>query len=224
MGATNNIFHGKRRSLFLGILFSSFWSIFLLFRQFSFFLILIQHRYMCSMCCVGLQSDVLHLYFSIGIQIYPRAQCAALACGQGGRYPAADYWPPQIFHPCRSHPCHPCTSHRPLLATWEIAAETHGPVQQDRTRGTVPIWNFPKQVLDNTPGMQHNTPTGCRCIAQGCSLSRGCTRISLQKTSLMPLGPRQAAQKQTWKKLEIWKIYLCQISYIQGTWKREIPV
>ena len=92
-----------------------------------------------------------------------------------------------------------------------------------RTRGTVPIWNFPKQVLDNTPGMQHNTPTGCRCIAQGCSLSRGCTRISLQKTSLMPLGPRQAAQKQTWKKLEIWKIYLCQISYIQGTWKREIP-
>ena len=111
MGATNNIFHGKRRSLFLGILFSSFWSIFLLFRQFSFFLILIQLRYKCSMCCVGLQSDVLHLYFSIGIQIYPRAQCAALACGQGGRYPAADYWPPQIFHPCRSHPCHPCKSH-----------------------------------------------------------------------------------------------------------------
>ena len=96
--------------------------------------------------------------------------------------------------------------------------------QCSRTRGRVPIWNFPKQVLDNTPGMQHNTPTGCRCIAQGCSLSRGCTRISLQKTSLMPLGPRQAAQKQTWKKLEIWKIYLCQISYIQGTWKREIPV
>ena len=127
MGVTNNIFHGKRRSLFLGILFSSFWSIFLLFRPFSFFLILIQLRYKCSMCCVGLQSDVLHLYFSIRIQIYPRAQCAALACGQGGRYPAADYWPPQIFHLCRSHPCHPCTSHRPLLATWEIAAETHGP-------------------------------------------------------------------------------------------------
>ena len=55
MGATNNMFHGKRRSLFLGILFSSFWSIFLLFRPFSFFLILIQLRYKCSMCCVGLQ-------------------------------------------------------------------------------------------------------------------------------------------------------------------------
>ena len=66
MGATNNIFHGKRRSLFLGILFSSFWSIFLLFRQFSFFLILIQHRYMCSMCCVGLQSDVFICIFRLG--------------------------------------------------------------------------------------------------------------------------------------------------------------
>ena len=128
MGATNNMFHGKRRSLFLGILFSSFRSIFLLFRPFSFFLILIQLRYKCSMCFVGLQSDLFaNMYFSIPIQIYPRAQCAALACGQGGRYPAADYWPPQIFHPCRSHPCHPCTSHRPLLATWEIAAETQRP-------------------------------------------------------------------------------------------------
>ena len=148
----------------------------------------------CSVCCVGLRSR----------RPLP-----------GGRLLT-----PADFSPLQITPLPPL--HKPSTIIGNLRDCSRN-TRTSMTRGTVPMWNFPKQVLDNTPGMQHNTPTGCRCIAQGCSLSRGCTRISLQKTSLMPLGPRQAAQKQTWKKLEIWKINLCQISYIQGTWKREIP-
>ena len=149
----------------------------------------------CSVCCVGLRSR----------RPLP-----------GGRLLT-----PADFSPLQITPLPPLQKPSTIIGNLRDCSRN---TRCSRTRGRVPIWNFRKQVLDNTPGMQHNTPSGCRCIAQGCTLSRGCTRISLQKTSLMPLGPRQAAQKQTWKKLEIWKIYLCQISYIQGTWKREIPV